>query len=664
MSSETDKQVNIYYKLDEKLLQLIATSINDIITIQDLAGNCHYISPSVEKLLGYSPEEIVGTNILGYYHPDDRPRLLDNIGRAKAGLAPTTSCECRCCCKDGSVRWLESKASRIHDDRGNLTELLVISRDITARKQMEQELRNSFDRLALAIDGAKAGVWGFWPGSDRRVNYRRWWDILGYEKGEMSSTREGWLNLCHLDDRRLVEKEVNEFLAGRRDRIELQHRLRHKNGSYRWVIVNAKPVKDGDGKEPRSIGLITDITDLKRLEAAKRESERRLRDFAQALPDISMIVDENGQYVEVFGQDEKLLPRPREELRGRTLYQGLLAKHADLLVSKLRQTIKTRKPQTLDLEVMVRNGRHFVEIRMAPMKYLADGKKTVAVVFTDVSEKRRAGKLVEFAFNLRRRSSFIEDVMQGKSLNARTVAEAHALGLDLSMPLFCSIVHLEDAGGGSATAENFARRQNRIIELLCDESQLFVWNCHGYIGIIHRAESEESDPAKDIQAASRILEIIAACDPHLKVAIGVGGRSSGPEGIRRSYRQAANAAVVADSQEGREKVCHYHDIGINKFLAGFSGEEQAKEYVQETLGKLLEYDRQKGTDLLHTLEEILENASLKAAARKLFLHYNTVVLHKVRIEKILGASIEDVETRLALAAALKLYKLEQKHYIN
>jgi PAS domain-containing protein len=115
------------------------------------------------------------------------------------------------------------------------------------------------------------------------------------------------LNLCHLDDRRLVEKEVNEFLAGRRDRIELQHRLRHKNGSYRWVIVNAKPVKDGDGKEPRSIGLITDITDLKRLEAAKRESERRLRDFAQALPDISMIVDENGQYVEVFGQDEKLL---------------------------------------------------------------------------------------------------------------------------------------------------------------------------------------------------------------------------------------------------------------------------------------------------------------------------------------------------------------------
>jgi PAS domain S-box-containing protein len=168
VSSETDKQVNIYYKLDEKLLQLIATSINDIITIQDLAGNCHYISPSVEKLLGYSPEEIVGTNILGYYHPDDRPRLLDNIGRAKAGLAPTTSCECRCCCKDGSVRWLESKASRIHDDRGNLTELLVISRDITARKQMEQELRNSFDRLALAIDGAKAGVWGFWPGSDRR----------------------------------------------------------------------------------------------------------------------------------------------------------------------------------------------------------------------------------------------------------------------------------------------------------------------------------------------------------------------------------------------------------------------------------------------------------------------------------------------------------------
>jgi DNA-binding PucR family transcriptional regulator len=92
-------------------------------------------------------------------------------------------------------------------------------------------------------------------------------------------------------------------------------------------------------------------------------------------------------------------------------------------------------------------------------------------------------------------------------------------------------------------------------------------------------------------------------------------------------------------------------------LASFGGEEEAREYVQETLGKLIAHDRQKKTNLLHTLEVILESGSLKEAAQRLFLHYNTAVLHKRRIEKIVGAAIEDAETRLMLATAVKLYRL-------
>jgi Regulator of polyketide synthase expression len=187
--------------------------------------------------------------------------------------------------------------------------------------------------------------------------------------------------------------------------------------------------------------------------------------------------------------------------------------------------------------------------------------------------------------------------------------------------------------------------------------QLLVWDCRGEIGVIAGAGGQDCDREDGVRAAARILEIITAYHPGLRAVVGVGCPQRGLAGIRKGCRQAVSAALVARSKGYPQKICHFSDIGIYKLLANFGGEEQAREYVRETLGKLMEYDRCKGTELMRTLEEILQTANLKETAAKLFLHYNTVVRQKHRIEEILGASLDDAETRLMLAAASKLHNL-------
>ncbi len=643
-------------KVDEKLLTLIVTNIHDMVSLIDANGCRRYVSPSVRKVLGYSPEELVGNVNYDHYYPEDAPQVREQITTAIEGSPVSeTRLEYRFRRKDGLYCWLEGEVSRIVDDTGKLTQLLVISRDITARKRSERDLQESHDRLALAIDAAKAGVWGFEHGEERQVSYRQWWGILGYDEGEVAFTRETWLDLCHPEDRQLVEQSAEDFLAGRTAKFELEYRMRHKNGSYRWVLVNGKMVDSQHRKAPRWAGLLFDITDLRNLREALHESERRLRDFAQAIPDAGMILDENGRYVEVFGQGEKLLPRPPEKIKGYTIHQVLLPRDADILLGKIRQTIKTGQPQQFSMEL--KKGNRLTEVRMAPMKYLADGKKAVATVFTDITEKRRAEKRNELILALRRRSKFVEDIIRGRDADPRVAKEARAFGIDPFSPLCCSIVHIEMPANCGKTSASHALQQSRIIELLSEEPLMFVWDNHGDIGVINWRESMESDPEEGKPVAKRILEAVAACEPRLRVAIGIGDMMVGLAGIRKSFRQAVSAVLVARSLEGPNAVCRFCDIGVYKLLASFGGEEEAREYVQETLGKIIAHDRQKKTDLLHTLEVLLESASLKEAAQRLFLHYNTAVLHKRRIEKILGAAIEDAETRLMLATAVKLYRL-------
>jgi PAS domain S-box-containing protein len=152
----------------------------------------------------------------------------------------------------------------------------VILREITERQRTESALRQSEERLALAVAGSMVGVWD-WDLNTNAVFYSaRWKEMLGFSGDEIEPHVSAWERLVHPEDRPLADKAHEAITQG--DRMyEAEFRLRHKAGHYVHVLSRGFPVRlEPGGPVVRIVGTHFDLTERKQAEAALRESEERL----------------------------------------------------------------------------------------------------------------------------------------------------------------------------------------------------------------------------------------------------------------------------------------------------------------------------------------------------------------------------------------------------
>ncbi len=130
----------------ERYFRSLIESALDIITVLEADGTIRYESPSVERVLGYTPDERIGTNALDYLEPHDCARLKRVISRGAQTFGSTASTQFRARHKDGSWRYLEAAGKNLLDEPA-VAGIVISSRDITERKAMEQALRESRQSL-------------------------------------------------------------------------------------------------------------------------------------------------------------------------------------------------------------------------------------------------------------------------------------------------------------------------------------------------------------------------------------------------------------------------------------------------------------------------------------------------------------------------------------
>ncbi|MCF8070517.1 MAG: PAS domain S-box protein [Desulfobacterales bacterium] len=169
-----------------------------------------------------------------------------------------------------------------------------IAFDITDRKKAEKALYKSNFRLELALKFSNIGLFE-WNTDTNDVYFSpEWKSQLGYSEDEVVDCYEEWESRLHPEDRDHILKGINDYIEGHMNKYEQEFRLRHKDGSYCWILSRGEMINYHDEQSKKILGCHFDITDLKKNEEAIIESEKRFRELSELLPETIFETDERG----------------------------------------------------------------------------------------------------------------------------------------------------------------------------------------------------------------------------------------------------------------------------------------------------------------------------------------------------------------------------------
>ncbi|MBE9222506.1 PAS domain S-box protein [Cyanobacterium stanieri LEGE 03274] len=167
--------------------------------------------------------------------------------------------------------------------------------DITERKKNELALIESEARWQLAVEGSGDGTWDWNPQTDEVHFSRQWKRMLGYEDWEISDRLQEWSDRVHPDDLKSCYRDIERYLKGETPIYQNEHRLKCKNGQYKWILDRGQVIeRDSHGRPSRFIGTHSDIDYRKIIEVALKESEKKFRILVNNAPVGIFQTDEQG----------------------------------------------------------------------------------------------------------------------------------------------------------------------------------------------------------------------------------------------------------------------------------------------------------------------------------------------------------------------------------
>jgi PAS domain S-box-containing protein len=242
-------------------------------------GEIQFVNPYFEQLSGYRLEEVRGKNWFSTFIPGyDQARIRQLFQDAAHGM-PAHGNINSIVVRSGAEIEVEWSDQPMYDSQENMTAILAIGQDVTARNLMEQALISSTTRLKEAQRIAQLGSWELNVLTGELIWSDEIFRLFEIDKSRFSANYEAFLQAIHPDDREKVNRAYTESLKDRKP-YEIVHRLLMSDGRIKWVQEMCESEFDADNKPLRSIGTVQDITERKQIEELLRntndELERRV----------------------------------------------------------------------------------------------------------------------------------------------------------------------------------------------------------------------------------------------------------------------------------------------------------------------------------------------------------------------------------------------------
>lgn len=334
--AEATRQHRAEGALRESEQQLAAIFANAAVGLSELTPDGRFLRANGEicRILGRTHEEVLRLTLLDVTYPDDVPPSLDAVADALRTHEPVTL-DKRYVRPDGTYVWANSRVQTLHHGPNCPSTLLAVTTDLTARRLAEERVRESEERFRALANLVPVILWR----SDASgLTYSQNQSFLDYSGLTQDRTQNlGWLDVIHPDDRETARTAFREGFQHQRF-IEVQHRIRRRDGQYRWFLVRQVPVMDQGGQVTQWFGAAMDIHEMHELQARQAvlvdEVQHRTRNLITVVRSIAQ------QTMARTSSSEQFREQFNDRLAALSRVQGLLSR-SDRQPITIRALIET-----------------------------------------------------------------------------------------------------------------------------------------------------------------------------------------------------------------------------------------------------------------------------------------------------------------------------------
>ena len=358
------------------------------IVITDVKGDIEYANPFFTTLTGYSLDEAVGQNtkILNSNKtkPEVYTEMWNTISSGKIWMGEFINK------KKNNEEFIEKALiAPVKNEKGEIANYIAIKEDITDSRKGELALKISEERLRLAQEAGRVGIWEWNIESDEIIWSDTTFEIFGKQKREIPILNDEFISFVHPDDRQEIENKLDVALSLGKINHKTEYRVIKNNGKCAWIDETSQIIRNKTGQFVKMIGIVQDITRRKSAELLLKESENKFSDIFRLSPNAMLLasgendvlIEINQSFTNIFGYSEK-------EIKGKTSLELNLWFSDDerkKIVGKLMKYGKLDKEETI---VRAKNGRK-IDTELFASKIVLNGKNVILAELIDVTEIKK-----------------------------------------------------------------------------------------------------------------------------------------------------------------------------------------------------------------------------------------------------------------------------------
>ena len=375
----------------EERYRFITDHTADIIWVLDKKLRYTFISPSVTRLRGFTVEEAMAHDVTKQLTPASLDELTKSI---ESGIIPALdgvadreqwfTRELEMYRKDGSTVWMETSVTTVTDAAGQFNGLLGIARDIGARRQAEQSLRESEEKYRAVVENARESIIVAQDGLIKFAN-RNTASMIGYSEDEISSTP--FINLIHPDDRQMVIDRHLRRLTGEVFEQVYPFRVVRKDGQEGWVEIQAVKI-DWEGR-PATLNFLTEITERKLAEEALRQSEEKYRLLVEGANETVMVA-QDGHIKFINAKGAEITGYTIEELTNKSFADITHPDDLPLVVERHQRRLKGEVIPGMSNYRVIRKDGQVIQVELSAVTIEWDGRPATLNFVNEITARIQA----------------------------------------------------------------------------------------------------------------------------------------------------------------------------------------------------------------------------------------------------------------------------------